>query len=87
MDDPRKATAMVGGIAGALVIVMVHILAFWGIDATAEFTAAVTVLVTGVIGWFAHPAREDAAALHELVISRLNKPPAPPTRPIVNDHT
>lgn len=94
MDDPRKATAMTGGIAGALLILIAHGFAFWGIDLTQEVMVALGVLLTALIGWFAHRAQEDAEALHARILARLQDhpplvtpPPEAPLHPIVDgDH-
>ena len=92
MDDPRKATAMSGGIAGAALILIAHGFAFYGIDLTQEVVVALGVLLTAAIGWFAHRAQEDMNALHERILAELRKdlPPVvtpPVLHPIVGgDH-
>jgi hypothetical protein len=87
MSPPVMAVTGAAGVVVALVTLIVHALAFYGVDLTNEVVVAITGLLTALLGGvMVSRVREDFTALHERILADLRQgSPPPPTRPIVDD--
>ncbi len=73
-SDPRIGTAAASGVALALVFLAVHTFTFFsGVEVSADFQSALLTIVVAVGGMFVHPAKDDLAALHKLILARLGE--------------
>jgi hypothetical protein len=81
-NDPRIGTAAAGGVCLAIVFLAVHTFTYFsGVEVSADYQSALLTVAVALAGLVVHPAKDDLAALHQLILARLGQPTA--TRPPV----